>query len=147
VRSAHYGDWVLGRRDHSKPPEDPSVASVEAILDEAGTRITVTRTDPAHENRPQASNALHICACVTPEDAPTWLIYENTERGLMWGRTPGGVEAADVIDARFIAGGHADPGQVLAWLRGAEPNPWGGGGYGWGDDHVADALLRNIRRP
>lgn len=50
----------------------------------------------------------------------------------------------EIVDARFIAGGHADPGGVLAWLRGEKSDPWSGGDGG-GDAGVVPELGRLIR--
>jgi hypothetical protein len=86
-----------------------------------------------------------ICACATQDDAPTWLIYEDRDGGIMWGRVPDGAETSDVVDAEFSAGGHAAPGDVLAWLQGELPDPWWDSGEGWIDDGVAAELVRKIR--
>ena len=89
-------------------------------------------------------HAVWICACVTLEDAPTWLIYEDRDGGLAWGRIPDGAEASDVVNAEFSAGGHAHPGDVLAWLQGKAADPWALGD-GWGDDGVLAELGRKVR--
>lgn len=81
---------------------------------------------------------------MTLEDAPTWLIYQGRDGGIVWGRIPDGTEAADVVEAQFSAGGHADPGDVLAWLQGKAPDPWACGD-GWGDEGVLAELGRKIR--
>jgi hypothetical protein len=79
------------------------------------------------------------------DDAPKWLIYDEPGGALRWCRIPDGSEASDIVDARFSAGGHADPGGVLAWLRGDEADPWAGGGDGWGDDEVLRGLTPKVR--
>ena len=125
---------VFGR-GASREPEDHSVAPAEAILDRVATRASLdgSRTHAV------AVHALWICACVSMDDAPTWLIYDETDGTLRWCRVPGGLKASDIVDARFTAGGHADPAGVLAWLRGDVPDPWARGG-GWGDESVVREL-------
>jgi len=133
---------VFGRSSFSKTPEDPSVAVVEALLDAAATHLAATAL--SHGSRPIATHALWICACVTLEDAPIWLIYEDTDGGIVWCRIPDEAEAADVVEAEFSAGGHANPGDVLAWLQGEAPDPWACGD-GSGDDGVLGELVGKIR--
>jgi hypothetical protein len=88
---------------------------------------------------------LLICACVTPDDAPIWLIYDTDDGDVAWCRVSDRVEVADLVDARLIARGHADPSEVLRWLQGATPEPWGGGSSG-GDESVVHELGSKIRR-
>jgi hypothetical protein len=121
--------------------EDPSVAPVEALLDGVAKRLSQVSS---RARRPAAKHALWICACWTLDDAPTWLIYEDADGGVVWGRIPGGDEASDFVDAQFTAGGHADPGGVLAWLQGRAADPWTCGD-GWGDEVVISELGRRIR--
>ncbi len=64
--------------------------------------------------------------------------------GLVWGRIPGGAAASEVVDARFSAGGHAAPAEVLAWLQGQAPDPWASRD-GWGDDGVLEELVGKVR--
>jgi hypothetical protein len=123
-------------------PEDPSVAVVEALLDGVATRLAPAATP--QQSRATATHLLWICACVTMDDAPTWLIYEDSDGELVWGRIPDGHQASDVVDARFVAGGHADPGGVLAWLQGETPDPCYLGDT-WGDEIVLSELIRKIR--
>jgi hypothetical protein len=120
------------------------VAGIEEILNTAGSR----RPSPAKapEDRHLASHALWICACVTTDDAPTWLIYHTDQDGVAWCRVPDAVEPLDLVDARLTAGGHADPSEVLRWLQGRAPDPWAGGGDGGGDAAVFEKLGREIRR-
>jgi hypothetical protein len=118
------------------------VARVEALLDGAATHLEATA--PSQGSRPAATHALGICTCFTLERAPNWLIYEDRDGGIVWCRTPDGVEASDVVDAQFSAGGHADAVDVLAWLQGEAPDPWAGGD-GWDDDGVVEELTRKIR--
>ena len=100
---------------------------------------------PARDGRAVVTHALWICACVTLEDAPTWLIHDLPDDGLAWRRVPDTVEPLDLVDARRTAGGHADPAEVLRWMQGAASHPWCGGGYGCGDAVVLEVLRRKIR--
>jgi hypothetical protein len=52
----------------------------------------------------------------------------------------------DLVDARTTAGGHADPAEVLLWLRGEEADPWGGLGSGDDDGDVLEELGRKLQR-
>lgn len=114
---------------------------VEAILDERAARLSA---DLSHGQRIMARHALWICACVTLRDAPTWLVYDDHDGRVWWCRLPDGVAADEVVDAQVSAGGHADPGSVLAWLRGDVSDPWAGGD-GDGDAGVVPELGRLIR--
>lgn len=111
------------------------MAPVEAILDRVASRITVT----SDGRRPAVECALWICACLSREDAPTWLIFDEPDETLRWCRVPDGSKASDIVDARVTAGGHTDPGTILAWLRGDEADPWADG-HGWGDAEVIRGL-------
>ena len=117
---------------------DPHVAEVERLLAAAAS------PSPLPLGRPAVRSALSICACVTRDDAPNWLIYADLRGELAWCRVPDGLEPLGLVDAQLSALGHADPAGVLAWLRGAEPGPWAGG-HGWGDAAAIDALVRGIR--
>lgn len=134
---------MFGRTRLSRPPEDPAVAFVEAIFEAAASRHPAA--PQSGEGTPVAPRALWICACVTMDDAPTWLIYDTDEGGIAWCRVPDGVEPLDLVDARLIAGGHADPAEVLLWVQGKTSEPWAGGGDGSGDAGVLEALGRKIR--
>ena len=133
----------MKRRPQSLPDEDPAVAPIEHILAAAAPARTAP-TDPT-ENRVAVANALWICACVTDDDAPIWLIYESLAGKLVWHRVAGGIEPLDLVNARHSAGGHAEPGEVLRWLLGAAHDPWSGAGDGTGDGHVTDHLRQKIR--
>lgn len=133
---------MFGRSRSSRPPEDPAVAFVEAILETAASRHPAP--PQSGKGTPVAPHALWICACVTMDDAPAWLIYDTDEDGLTWCRMPDGVEPVELVDARLIAGGHADPAEVLRWLQGKTSEPWGGGDGG-GDDGVLEQLGPKIR--
>lgn len=135
----HYGGRVRGR-EREQSGEDPSVAGVEAIL-----RAAAPAVQPGPRSaRSQALHALWICACVTIDDAPTWLIYD-TEDGVSWCRVADGIEPLDLIDARLTAGGHAEPSRALFWLEGKAADPWGDLGSGWGEAAVLEQLLTKIR--
>lgn len=101
-------------------------------------------TVSGQETVPVVEHALWICPCMSDASTPVWLIYEETEGTLKWCRIPEGSDVSDVVEARFIAGGHADPGSVLAWLRGDAQDPWAGGGEGWGDDIAAREIGRKL---
>jgi hypothetical protein len=133
---------MFGGTRSSRPSEDPSVARIEAILEAAAAR----NLSPMRllEDRPRAAHAMWICACETMGDAPTWLIYATNEGEIVWCRVPDALEPLDLVDARLIAGGHADPGEVLLWLQGRASEPWSGGG--WGDEAVPRELGRKIPR-
>ena len=133
----------MKRLSHSLPEEDPAVTAIEHILAIAAP----PRTAPADvaESRVAVANALWICACVTDDDAPTWLIYESLDGNLVWLRVPGGIEPLDLVNARRSAGGHAEPCEVLRWFHGAARGPWSGAGYGADDGRVTEHLRRKIR--
>lgn len=138
-----YGGCMVGRTRFSRPPEDPAVAVVESILEAAASRHPAPTE--SGEGIPVAPHALWICACVTMDDAPTWLIYDTDEGGVAWCRVPNKVELVDLVDARLTAGGHADPAEVLLWIQGKTSEPWGSGGNGGGDVGVLEELGRKIR--
>jgi hypothetical protein len=92
-----------------------------------------------------ANHALWICACVTYEKRPTWLIYDTSTGELAWRTVPDGIEPLDLGQAQLSAGGHADPAEVMHWLRGDASDPWSGGGAGHGDSGVLDELGHKIR--
>jgi hypothetical protein len=130
---------VMGKQSTSA--EDPSVAKVEQLL--AAAAPATSGQVPG--GRPLVGNALWICACVSFDDAPTWLVYEQADGELSWCRVPDGCEPLDLLEASASAGGHADPESVLAWLEGREADPWGGGGSGWDDGSVLEELGQSIQ--
>jgi hypothetical protein len=132
-------------RNGSSPPEDPAVDPVEALFNRAATYREFTHPMPSDE--PLATtHALWICACVTMDDAPIWLIYEDGDSGMAWCRVPDGMDIPDVVAADSVAGGHADPAEVLAWLQGEASDPWAGGGDG-SRGRKLDRFYRALRRP
>lgn len=78
------------------------------------------------------------------DEAPTWLIYEEVDHGVVWCRVPDRADVSDVVDAESIAGGHTEPGAVLEWLKGQAPAPWLGSD-GWDDGGVLDRFSRTLR--
>lgn len=133
---------MFGRKG-SSPPEDPAVGPVEEIFGRSATYRV-----PPQSSRPVATKqALWICACVTMDDAPVWLIYEDGDQALVWCRVPDGSDIPDVVDAELIAGGHTDPAGVLEWLEGKATHPWTGGGSGWDGDGVLAQFGRALGRP
>ena len=142
--SGGYLDSV-SRFNRSKPnPKDPAVAAVEQILTSAVPAVSVA--DIVGRGRIVADHALSICACVTIDDSPTWLIYDTPEGQLAWCRVPDRVEPVHLVDAALSAGGHADAAEVLSWLLGATTDPWSGGGDGSSDPGVLDELRMKIRQ-
>ena len=135
---------MFGRKSPS-PPEDRAVAPVEALLGRSAIFREVTQ--PGLRNGPvPTAHALWVCACVTMDEAPTWLVYEDKDSGTVWCRVPDGADIDDVVDAELIAGDHADPGDVLDWLEGKAPDPWAGGGEG-DRAQVLERFNRALRRP
>lgn len=127
----------MANRQAPDYPEDPAVAEVEAILEE--------RTDgeyvPAARDRPLRVESLFwICACITLDDSPIWIIFQATGHGLHWCRVPDEEGFSSYADSKAMMGGHADPRSVLNWLTGDEPDPWARGGEGWGDIDVFTAF-------
>jgi hypothetical protein len=129
-------------RARAEAPEDPLVDRIEAILGlVAGSGSTALQ---APEATPIVTNALWICACVTFDAAPTWLIHDGEGR-VSWCRVPAGVEPLDLVHPHTSAGGHADPTEVLRWLEGKAPDPWGNGGNGTGDAAAVEGFGRRIQ--
>lgn len=120
------------------------MAAVERIL--ARSAAAEPLNDPVPKDRVAANHALWICACVTVDESPTWLIYDTPEGGVAWRGVPDGVEPLHLVDAAHTAGGHADPAEVLSWLSGEAQDPWSEGGAGSGDPAVLRKLRMAIRR-
>ncbi|MFJ9315955.1 hypothetical protein ACIRN4_17320 [Pimelobacter simplex] len=106
---------------------DPAVTEVEALLTAAAARRP---TPPLASGGPRlcVTHALAVCACVTLDDAPTWLLYVTADGGFGWTRDPDADEPLALVDARFGAVEHAAPSDVLAWLQGSTSGSFGDGG-------------------
>jgi hypothetical protein len=135
---------MFSRRGH-RPPEDPSVAPVEDIL-EAAASLSETEV-VRREGRLVVTHAVWLCACETLYDSPLWLIYAVGDDDVGWQRINGyQQDASDVVEADHLTGDHPDPRGVLEWLRGDRPYPWRGRGAFPEHDFIYDELLRRIRR-
>lgn len=115
---------------------------IEAILDEKASRLDMTGSMQGRSRR-AATHALWICGCITMDDAPVWLIYEDGT-SITWCRLPDEFESDDLVDTQHLAGGHADPDDVLAWLRGEAPDPFLGADD-CGDPPVIPSLGRLLQ--
>ncbi|XBB69004.1 hypothetical protein ABFU82_06740 [Nocardioides sp. WV_118_6] len=123
--------------------QDPDVAPVEAILSRAAARSPAPEL-PTDGHRLPVEHALWICACVTTDDAPTWLVYVTADGGLGWSRVPDGDEPLDLVEARWETGGHCAPAQVLDWLRTGVPDGLLQG-HGTAERVVVDAIAAHVR--
>jgi hypothetical protein len=117
------------------PAEHSAAATIEQALG-ASRRYEAK----AGLERRTATHALWICACVTEHDAPTWLIHADDD-GLAWCRVPSGTEPLDLVQARHTDGNHADPADVLCWLRGDASDPWP-----WHEYSDEAAVLEALRK-
>jgi hypothetical protein len=133
---------MLSRRG-PPPPEDPSVAPVEEILEAAASRSV--EQAPRRDGRLVVTHALWLCACETLNASPLWLIYAVGENGIGWQRIPGGTDLRDVAEAEHLTGGHPAPEDVLAWLRSDWPDPWRGRGPFSQHSFIYEELRRRIR--
>lgn len=113
------------------------MAAIEEMLDRAEARHR------AGEWQGRARHVLWICACVTLDRSPDWIIFD-TDDGVGWRRWPDYLPDVEVVHAPLEAGGHASPSEVLAWLQGAAKDPWGAGGDGSGDPEVLVELQRRV---
>ena len=135
---------MFSRRGHT-PPEDPSVAPVEEILEAAASRSV--GEVPRRDGRLVVTHAVWLCACETLDDSPLWIIYAVGDDGVGWQRiNRPQQEVSDVVEADHLTGEHPAPGGVLAWLRGDRPYPWRGPSGFPEHDFIYDELLRRIRR-
>lgn len=100
--------------------EDPAVAPIERILASAAARSP--RPVPIRGRKVVADRAVWLCACVSFEDAPTWLIYDTNDGAFGWCRIPDGEAESDLIAAPILRGDHVDPADVLAWLDDRPPD-------------------------
>lgn len=81
-----------------------------------------------------------ICACVTLNVSPDWIIFD-TDEGIGWRRWPDDLPDDEMVHAPLEAGGHADPSDVLAWLEGKTADPWASAD-GFGSTEATTALQR-----
>jgi hypothetical protein len=68
---------MFGRRPVSEPTRDPAVARIEALLGDAASR------HPAGDWQGRARHVVTICACVTLNESPDWIIFD-TDEGIGW---------------------------------------------------------------
>jgi hypothetical protein len=118
------------------------VAAVEEILS-----VTAARSAgqvPLRDGRAIVDRAVWFCACVTLDEAPTWLIYETSDGSVGWRRVPDGSEITDLVDAPFITGHHVDPVEVLHWLQDQDATSVPGDA-GTADRAVIQQMGRKIR--
>ena len=99
---------------------------------------------PMRAGRAVVDRAVWFCACVSLEEAPTWLIYETFDGKVGWCRVPDGSEITDLVDAAFITGDHVDPAEVLHWLQDQEAASVPGDA-GTADRAVIQQMGRKIR--
>lgn len=118
----------------SEATRDPAVERIEVLLSGATSR------HPAGAWQGRARHVLTICACVTLDESPDWIIFD-TDDGIGWRHWPDDLPDEEMVRAPLEAGGHADPGDVLAWLQGDVADPWQNGD-GEGDPAVVEALQR-----
>jgi len=111
------------------------VSAVEFILEAATTNAA--GQVPTRDGRAAADRAVWFCACVTFEDAPTWLIYDTHDGKVGWCRVSDGDDIANLVDSPVITGSHVDPDEVLAWLQSPDVAPTPG-------DGSADAAIVRI---
>lgn len=91
------------------------MSAVELILTAAAS--SSAGQVPQRGGRMLADRAVWFCACVTLEQAPTWLIYDTDDGKVGWCRVPDGVEVTVLVDAPVVTGSHVDPDEVLVWLQ------------------------------
>lgn len=94
------------------------------------------------DGRVRAERALWICACVSADDAPTWLVLESAD-GLGWARVPDGIDLPDAVEAPHAGGIHGAPDEVLAWFRGAAAGP-ARLDFRWGEEALVRRLVERL---
>lgn len=117
------------------------MSAVELIL--AAASSNSRGQVPKRGGRAVADRAVWFCACVTFEDAPTWLIYDMNDGAVGWCRVPDGDDINDLVDAPVATGSHVDPDEVLAWLRNPDIAPIPGDGSA--DGAIVRKLGHKIR--
>lgn len=129
---------------HYEPDtEKEDIARVEEILSAAAAR----HPEPAGPTlgKPAATHALWLCACISDEDWPTWLIYRTPGDAVRWRRIKkNAFDVRDLVDVHSYAGGHVSPWDVREWLEtGDEDGSIAGDVFG--DETVLPALTQAIR--
>jgi len=134
----HHWDAANAAGQRLEIEADVAMDSVEEFL----TFSMSTEADPAEPPRPALDGAVWICPCVSDRESPVWLIEDGTTPGtVMWQRVPNGTRVTDLVaDGAPVAGGHADPANVLLWLYDRVPDPWGDGGGGTDDAGLLERL-------
>jgi hypothetical protein len=131
----------MSSRPGDTPPEDPSVAPVEEILEAAASRSG--GEVPRRDGRLVVTHAVWLCACETHYDSPLWLIYAVGGDGVGWQRIDGWrLEVSDVVETDHLTGCHPAPEGVLAWLKGDVRVPHADFPE---DTFIYEELLRRIR--
>lgn len=101
-------------QDSSPSSGDPVVSAVEQVLSRAARFASPV---PIGVGKAIAVRAVWFCACVTLDEAPTWLIYDTPDGEVGWRRVPDSTDVAELVSAEVITGGHVDPADVLHWLQ------------------------------
>ena len=135
---------MFSGRGHT-PPEDPSVAQVEEILEAAASHSE--GEERRRNGRLVVTHAVWLCACETLDDSPLWLVYARGDDGVGWQRiNRHRLDVSDVVEADHLTGGHPSPEGVLEWVRGDQPDPWRGRGEFPEDAFIYEELLQRIRQ-
>lgn len=136
--AVHHWDAANAAGHRLQVEADVAMDAVEEFL----TFSMSTEADPAEPPRPALNGAVWVCPCLSDRESPVWLIQDGTTPGTVtWQRLPEGAQVTDLVAAGLpVVGGHADPANVLLWLYGRVPDPWGNGGSGTGDTMVLDRL-------
>ena len=139
VQEAAVHHWDAANAASHRMQIEPSVA-IDAV-EEFLTVSVSTEADPADPPRPALAGAIWICGCVG-EGSVRWLVQDGRTPGtVVWQRMPDQADLATLIgDGVPTAGGHADPANVLLWLYGRVPDPWGNGGGGSDDAGLLERL-------
>ena len=116
-----------------------AVPTIERILAAAAARSP--HPVPVRGGKVVADRGLWLCACVSFDDAPTWLIYETDDGAFGWRRVPAGQTETALLDATVLRGDHVDPDGVLAWLENRDVRHW----PGERDQELFATLGRTIR--
>jgi uncharacterized protein (TIGR03083 family) len=130
VQEAVVHHWDAAHAAGQRLQIEPDVA-MDAVEEFLSFSMS-TEADPAEPPRPALDGAVWFCACVSDRQSPVWLIEDGPTPGMVtWRRVPNGTQVTDLVAADLpVAGGHVDPANVLLWLYGRVPDPWGNGGGG-----------------